>query len=253
MQINQNLAKLATKIDHTLLKPDATEQDIITLCEQACKYRFKAVCVEPKWLSIVSIKLQGTPILPITVISFPHGTDPLESKIKETQKAVTNGAQEIDMVINREHLKNKEYTNLFKEIQSVVQAAKPIPVKVILETSELSEREIIVACTTAQIAGASHVKTSTGFSRQGATTQHIQTMQATIGEQLKIKASGGIKSLRTANEMLRAGADRLGCSNSYVIIEELSAEQREHNPLTKPSYRPKEEIRVHKAKPPTLD
>ncbi len=210
---------LAQYIDHTLLRPEATEQEIIKLCDEAVAHHFKTVCIEAKWLSTATTRLKGSKVLPITVISFPHGSDSTEKKHQDTLAAVKAGAQEVDMVLNRGLLAQKKYFEVWNDIHQVVLAAGTIPVKVILETSELSDTEKRIACALVKAAGAHFVKTSTGFSKSGATEADIKLMRETVGSEFGVKASGGIRSYEDAIKMISAGATRLGTSASIAIVQ----------------------------------
>lgn len=209
---------LAQYIDHTLLRPDAKELEIIKLCEEALENSFKAVCVEKQWLPLVAPLLKGTPVLAITVISFPAGDGSTERKVEEALESLQEGAKELDMVLNRSLLRAGKYDLALSDIASVVDAAGTIPVKVILETSELTHDEKVVACSLAKAAGAAFVKTSTGFSKDGATEEDVQLMRRIVGPSMGVKASGGIRSYETAAKMIRAGANRLGTSASVAIV-----------------------------------
>ncbi len=215
--------ELAKYIDHTLLRPDATEAEILRLCQEAKELRFKTVCLEAKWLSTAVKALQGTDVWPITVVGFPGGDTPTAAKIDETRAAVRDGAREIDMVLNRVWLKEKRFTLVFADITGVVAAANGRPVKVILETSELTDPEKIQACTLAMAAGAAYVKTSTGFSKSGATEADVRLMRQTVGPAAGVKASGGVRTRADAEKMIAAGADRLGTSASVSIVGGTSA------------------------------
>jgi len=211
----EDLAKL---IDHTSLRETATEEEIRRTCEEALEYRFKTVCIRSQWLPLAVEMLAGTEVLPITVIGFPTGSETTDEKLTQTEKALELGAAEIDMVLNREWLKHQDYQHCFWEIYQIAQVCKDKALKVILETSELSEIEIIEACTLAKAAGASFVKTSTGFSSHGATVEAVEIMRKTVGPELGVKASGGIRSYEDAMKMVQAGATRLGTSASVAIV-----------------------------------
>lgn len=213
-------AQLSQYIDHTLLRPEAAESEVAKLCEEAVRYGFKTVCVESKWLPKVITWLKGSKVLPITVVSFPSGEGSVEGKCQETRDAIVAGAKEIDMVLWRKYLHAKEYRKTLDEVSAVVKTAGEIPVKVILEMSELSTEEKIAACVLCQIAGAAFVKTSTGFSKSGAVKEDVQLMRRIVGDKMGVKASGGIKNYAAALEMIKAGADRLGTSSSVAIVEE---------------------------------
>lgn len=211
-------------IDHTLLKPEASRVQIKKLCEEALKYNFKSVCINPYWVSYAKEILKNTEVLVCTVVGFPLGSNTTALKAFETDEAVKNGADEIDMVINIGLLKNGELNLVESDISEVVKAAKDKCVKVILETCLLSNSEIISACEISERAGANFVKTSTGFNVSGAKIEDVKLMKNTVGNKLEVKASGGIRDLKTAREMLNAGATRLGVSAGVQIMEELKNE-----------------------------
>lgn len=207
--------------DHTNLNPAATQADIIKLCQEAKKYDFYAVCVNGSYVSLASSQLAGTDVKIAAVVGFPLGASASEVKVYETTIACKNGADEIDMVLNIGALKEGRYDYVREEILSVCQAAglyKAI-VKVILETCLLTDEEIKTACQLAIEAGAAYVKTSTGFSKGGAAPHTVALMKKTVGDQILIKASGGIRDVLATKEMLRLGADRIGASASVAIME----------------------------------
>ncbi|MFM8268629.1 MAG: deoxyribose-phosphate aldolase [Pseudomonadota bacterium] len=210
---------MAQYIDHTLLRPEATEEEILKVCDEAVSHHFKTVCVEAKWIPTVATRLKGSRVLPITVISFPHGSDLTEKKRQDTRLAVEAGAKEIDMVLNRSLLAKKDFAAVWNDIHQVVLAAQSVPVKVILETSELTDVEKRIACALVKSAGAHFVKTSTGFSKSGATENDIRLMRETVGDGFGVKASGGIRSYDDAVKMIKAGATRLGTSASVAIVQ----------------------------------
>jgi len=201
--------ELARMIDHTLLKAEAIKPDFEKLCNEAAQYIFASVCAE---------RLKGTPVQICTVIGFPLGATTPEVKAFETKNAVDNGATEIDMVINIGALKSKDYDLVKRDIEAVVKAASPHIVKVIFETALLSREEIIIACKLSKDAGAHFVKTSTGFSKGGATVEHIRLMRNAVGPDIGVKASGGVRDLATAKAMIEAGANRVGASSSVEIV-----------------------------------
>jgi len=205
-------------IDHTLLRPEATESEVRKVCQEAVEYRFKTVCISPKWVKLAAECLAGTGVLPITVIGFPAGNVPTSEKIKEAEQAIEDGAEELDMVLNRDLIKAHKYSEAQVDILAVVQAADGKPVKVILETSELTTNEKIVACGLVVAAGAQFVKTSTGFSKSGATEEDIRLMRSVVGPKFGVKASGGVRTLADAEKMVAAGATRLGTSASIAIV-----------------------------------
>lgn len=216
--------ELNRMIDHTLLKPEATREQIKKLCEEALEYHFKSVCVNPFWVNYASEILKGSDVEVCTVIGFPLGANTTTLKAFETKEAVENGADEIDMVINIGLLKAEEYDLFEKDIKAVVDAAKGKLVKVILETCLLSDEEIIKASELSMNAGADYVKTSTGFNSEGATVHAVKLMRQTVGDKLGVKASGGIRDLKKSMDMIENGASRLGVSAGIAIIREYKNE-----------------------------
>jgi len=214
-----NPNQLSQFIDHTLLRPEAKREEIEKVCHEAIDNQFMTVCVELKWLELVSDILKGSSVKPIAVVCFPQGTASTAEKVKSTAEAVKLGPKEIDMVLNRELLKQRRYLEVLKDIEGVVIAASGYPVKVILETSELSNEEKAIACALSKIAGASFVKTSTGFSKGGATVEDVKLMRNVVGPEMGVKASGGIRSYEDAVKMIEAGANRLGTSASVAIVQ----------------------------------
>ncbi|MBI5487591.1 MAG: deoxyribose-phosphate aldolase [Deltaproteobacteria bacterium] len=210
---------LARFIDHTLLKPDATEAEVRKLCEEARKHTFASVCINPSWVALCAKLLAGSPVKVCTVIGFPLGATTPTAKAVETRDAIANGAAEIDMVINVGALKSGDDDLVCRDIEGVVQAARGAAiVKVILETALLTREEKIKACLLAKRAGADFVKTSTGFSSGGATVEDIALMRETVGPAMGVKASGGIRDTATAAAMVAAGATRIGASASVAIV-----------------------------------
>lgn len=216
----EDVSWLAPLIDHTLLKPEATRAQLKTLCEEAKKYGFATVCVNSSQVSFCAELLKGSKVKPIAVIGFPLGAATTRSKVFETIEAIENGAQEIDMVIPVGKLRDRDHRYVYLDIRKVVLAAQKrnVIVKVILETSLLSQEEKIMACAIAKSAGAAFVKTSTGFSGGGATIADISLMRSLVGIEMGVKASGGIRSLKDALLMVQAGANRLGASSSVAIV-----------------------------------
>lgn len=210
---------LAGKIDHTLLKPDATPEQLHTLCEEAKKHHFATVCVNSSNIALAAQYLQGSSVKPIAVVGFPLGAASTASKAFETKEAIAAGAQEIDMVINIGAMKARDYRLVLDDISAVVEASKPYPVKVILETSSLEEEEKVIACALAKSAQAAFVKTSTGFGSGGATVDDIRLMRRIVGPHMGVKASGGIRTTDDALAMIDAGATRIGASASVAIVE----------------------------------
>ena len=209
----------AQLIDHTLLKSAATRQDIRRLCEEARQHGFYSVCVNPFWVSYAKELLQGSAVKVCTVIGFPLGANTSSVKAYETQEAVKNGADEIDMVINIGALRGQEYDAVREDIQAVRQVCKGLTLKVIIETSQLTEAEKIKACELSTQAGADFVKTSTGFVGGGATAQDVTLMRKTIAPHMQVKASGGIRCRADFDAMTAAGATRIGTSNGVAIVE----------------------------------
>ncbi len=210
--------KLAGMIDHTLLAPDASKSELETVCREAMDYNFCTVCVNSCNIPYVASLLAGSSVKPIAVIGFPLGAATTQAKVFETKEAVSAGAKEIDMVINIGALKSKDYVTVCDDIKAVVDAAKPYPVKVILENSKLTQDEKIIACALSKTARAAFVKTSTGFGGGGATAEDIALMRKIVGEDMQVKASGGVRSREDADAMIKAGADRIGASASVAIV-----------------------------------
>lgn len=211
-----NYAKM---IDHTLLKTDATQKDLDKLIKEAKTYNFMSVCVSPIWVKYAAEQLQNTDVKVCTVIGFPQGATPTAVKVFETQNAIENGATEVDMVISVGLLKDKNYNAVENDIKSVVNAARgKALVKVIIETCLLTDEEKVVVCRIAKKAGADFVKTSTGFSTGGATVHDIKLMRETVGPDMGVKASGGVRTKKDAQDMISAGANRIGTSNGIAIV-----------------------------------
>ncbi len=209
-------------IDHTNLKPDATKEDILLLCAEANKYKFKSVCVNPAFVSLAHELLAGSDVLVCTVIGFPLGANTTEVKEFEITKAIQDGADEVDMVINISAAKNHDWDYVYNDIKACVDKASGTLVKVIIETCLLTEEEKIEACKAAVKAQADFVKTSTGFSTGGATVEDVKLMVDTVkSSPLKVKASGGIRDKETFLKLIEAGASRIGCSKSVKIMEDL--------------------------------
>lgn len=211
--------KINKYIDHTLLKPDATEVDIKKVCFEAVEHNFKAVCVNPRFIPMASEILKDKKPILITVVGFPLGANQSTSKSFEAKEAIANGAKEIDMVMNIGALKEKNYEYVFKDIDMVVKEVYPYLVKVIIETCFLTRDEKIIACSIIKTAKANFVKTSTGFGKKGAEVSDIHLMKEVLGKDVKIKASGGIKTYEDAVKMIEAGALRIGTSSSINIIK----------------------------------
>lgn len=210
---------LASIIDHTLLKPEATSDQIDTLCHEALTYRFASVCVNPAWVAQCAERLRGSRVRVCTVVGFPLGATTTAVKATETEDAVQNGAAEIDVVLNIGWLKSGLFERVKADIAEVVRTAgASVPVKVILETGLLTDEEKKTACRISREAGAAFVKTSTGFAGCGATVRDIRLMREAVGPRMGVKASGGIRDYDTAIAMVHAGATRIGSSSSVAII-----------------------------------
>jgi len=218
--IPQELA-IARMIDHTLLKPDATQQEIAQLCFEARKYSFASVCVNPTWVSLCAELLKGSDVKVCTVIGFPLGATSSETKAFETETAIKQGATEIDMVINVGALKARDLETVAKDIHGVVKAAhsRGAIVKVIIETVLLTDEEKTLASLISKEAGADFVKTSTGFAGGGATVHDVELVRKAVGPQMGVKASGGVRTFEDAESMIKAGATRIGASAGVKIIQ----------------------------------
>ncbi|SDZ05789.1 deoxyribose-phosphate aldolase [Proteiniborus ethanoligenes] len=215
---------LASMIDHTILKPEITKEMVKKVCEEAREYKFASVCVNPYYVNFVKSQLEGSGVKVTSVIGFPLGSTNKEVKAFEAKNAIENGADELDMVINVGALKDKEYDIVREDIKAVVEAAKGRAlVKVIIETCLLTDEEKEIACKLAVEAGADYVKTSTGFNTGGATKEDIILMRESVGPQIGVKASGGIRDSEKAKEMIEAGATRIGASSSVEIVEGIKA------------------------------
>ncbi len=212
-------AELARYIDHTLLKPEASESDIKRICDEAKEYHFASVCVNPSWIELVAKELSGSGVTPCCVIAFPFGTHTPEVKAFETAQAVEQGAGEVDMVINVGAVKSQDWALVERDIEAVVKAAgEKAAVKVILETCLLTDEEKVRACEISKQAGAAFVKTSTGYSTGGATVHDVALMRKTVGPDMGVKASGGVRTYEDAVALIEAGASRLGASAGKRII-----------------------------------
>ena len=217
-QLPPSNSELAQLIDHTLLRPEATDDQLKKVCAEARKHRFKTVCVNSCNVRLVAQELSGSGVLPIAVVGFPLGAQNPEAKAYETRQAIRDGAKEIDMVINIGALKSTRYAEVLEDIRAVVEAAAPAPVKVILETSQLNDEEKVISCALSKAAGAAFVKTSTGFDKAGATIPDVELMRRIVGPELGVKASGGVRSKADVEAMVRAGATRVGASSSVTIV-----------------------------------
>ena len=206
--------------DHTLLKPDAVSSGIIQLCQEAKEYHFASVCVNPDFVPLAATQLKGTDVQVCTVIGFPLGANMPEIKALEAKRAILDGATEVDMVLNVSKAKEGDYDYIEKEIALIKEACGDILLKVILETCLLTDEEIVCCCKAAMRAKADYVKTSTGFSKGGATVHAVSLMRQTVGQELGVKASGGIHTKEEALAMIEAGASRIGASASVAIMKE---------------------------------
>jgi deoxyribose-phosphate aldolase len=209
---------LAGRIDHTLLKADATLPAVETLCGEAVEHKFASVCVNTRWVPTAAERLAGTGVMVCTVVGFPLGAMTRLAKAEEARITVAEGAQEVDMVIDIGGLRSGDLAAVYDDILGVVAAARPAPVKVILETSMLDDDQKAIACLIAARAGAAYVKTSTGFGGGGANAHDIALMRAMVGDALGVKASGAVRTREDARAMIKAGADRIGASSSVAIV-----------------------------------
>jgi len=219
------LNELAKKFDHTLLKATAVEADIRKLCDEARTFHFASVCVNPCWVPLCAELLNGSDVLVCTVIGFPLGANASNLKAQETSLVVSQGAGEVDMVLNIGHALEGRWDLVEADIREVRKAAGVVPLKVILETCYLSEEKIAKASQISGASGAAFVKTSTGFGTAGATADHVRLMKKSAGKGVQVKASGGIRTLSDTLALLEAGADRIGASASVAIVKEFQGEQ----------------------------
>lgn len=211
--------RVARKIDHTLLKPEATRDDLVHLCDEAKRYGFYSVCVNSANVPLCVDLLRGSSTVVICVVGFPLGASLPQVKAYEAREAIAVGAREIDTVINIGALKSGDYETVLEDLKITVEAARPVPVKVILETSKLSNEEKVAGCVLSREAGAAFVKTSTGFGGGGATIEDVRLMKQVVGDAgIKVKASGGVRTSEDAWAMIEAGADRLGASSSVAVV-----------------------------------
>ncbi|MFF2877357.1 deoxyribose-phosphate aldolase [Gottfriedia sp. NPDC057991] len=210
----------ASLVDHTLLRADAKREEIAKLAEEAKEFSFASVCINPTWVSYASELLKGSSVKVCTVIGFPLGANTPEVKAFETTNAIENGAEEVDMVINISALKEKNDELVERDVRAVVEAAKgKALVKVIIETCLLTDEEKVRACELSVKAGADFVKTSTGFSTGGATVEDVALMRKTVGENVGVKASGGVRNLKDVESVVTAGANRIGTSSGVKIVQ----------------------------------
>ncbi len=224
VQVGPGKPNLASYIDHTLLKQNATSEQIIRLCVEAREYQFASVCVNPTHVRLCAELLRNSGVKVCTVIGFPLGANTTATKVFETKDAIQNGATEIDMVINIGALKHGDYTLVSKDISEIAKATHDggALLKVIIETCLLTDDEKVVACLLAKQASADYVKTSTGFSTAGATLEDVALMRKTVGPELGVKAAGGVRNLEDAEKMIEAGATRLGASAGVQIMQGLT-------------------------------
>lgn len=206
-------------IDHTLLRQDAREEEILKLCEEAKTYDFMSVCVNTSYVKLAADALKGSDVLVCTTVGFPLGMSTTESKVFETKQAIENGAKEVDMVINVGALKDKRYDYVLNEIKAVKEATGDLVLKVIIETALLSDEEIVKASELVVESGADFVKTSTGFSTGGATVEDVKLMKETVQDKIQIKAAGGVRSVEDLNAMVAAGATRIGTSGGVKLMQ----------------------------------
>jgi deoxyribose-phosphate aldolase len=212
-------ADMAKYIDHTFLKPEASVEDVRKICDEAKKLHCASVCVNPSYIEYVARQLEGSGVTPCCVIAFPFGTSTPESKAFEASDAASKGAREIDMVINVGAIKSGDWMLVKRDIEGVVNAVKGrATVKVIIEACQLTDEEKVKACTVAKLAGAHFVKTSTGYSTGGATVEDVRLMRETVGPDIGVKASGGVRTYDDAVAMLKAGANRMGASSTVKIV-----------------------------------
>lgn len=212
-------ASMAKYVDHTILKPDASEADVRKVCDEAKTYHFASVCVNPSYTAFVAEQLKDSGVAPCVVVGFPLGATMPEVKAEETRTVVSLGAKEVDMVVNVGAIKSGNWTLVEQDIKAVVNAAKgKALVKVIIETCLLTDEEKVKVCTIAKKVGADFVKTSTGFSTGGATVEDVRLMRQTVGAELGVKASGGVRDYEAAVAMIEAGATRLGTSSGVKIV-----------------------------------
>ncbi|AVX20032.1 MULTISPECIES: deoxyribose-phosphate aldolase [Carboxydocella] len=224
-----NTREIAAMIDHTLLKPETTPEQIIKLCQEAREHEFASVCVNPAYVALAARELADSPVKVCTVIGFPLGANRPQIKAQETELAIREGAREVDMVINIGAAKAGDWQLVEEDIRAVVAAARnlekeagQIIVKVIIETCLLTDEEKVKACQAAVNAGADFVKTSTGFAGGGATVADVELMRKTVGPTIGVKASGGVRNLEQARAMIAAGANRIGTSNGVAIMAGLT-------------------------------
>jgi deoxyribose-phosphate aldolase len=222
--------EVAQTIDHSVLKPDATMKDIVDGCQLAAKHRVATVCIRPCDVELASSLLSGSGVGVATVIGFPHGTTTTATKVFEAVEAIHNGAVELDMVLNISALVSGNNEFVQQDIEAVVRAAKAqlatCQIKVIFETALLTDEQIVTACKLSEAAGADYVKTSTGFASGGATLEAVKLMKQTVGDRMKVKSSGGVKTLDQLIDFMEAGVSRSGCSATESVLTEFMARAR---------------------------
>ena len=216
-----NKKNIANYIDHTLLKSEATLSDIHNLCKEAMKYHFHSICINPYWVQDAAIHLKDSNVNICSVVGFPLGANKSSIKLNEIEACLLDGADEIDMVMNIGEFKNKNYAKIANELKKARELTQNNIIKIIIETSLLSEKEIAIASQIVESSGGDFIKTSTGFGKYGANTKNIFIILKSIHSKIQIKASGGIKSLKQLNTMLNAGAQRIGTSSSVIIMKEI--------------------------------
>jgi len=218
---------VAAMIDHTLLKPDAARQDIETLCREAAQYEFASVCVNPTWVALCARLLEGCRVKVCSVVGFPLGATTADTKQYETRRAIFDGACEIDMVINIGALKSGDLRLVERDIEAITAPCRDVGAlsKVIIEAALLTDEEKITACTLAKAAGADFVKTSTGFGPGGATAHDVALMRRVVGDEMGVKAAGGVRDLEALKAMVAAGATRIGASAGVRIVQESRGQQ----------------------------
>jgi len=222
---------IAQMIDHSLLRPELTEEDIRKGCEIAKKYKVATVCCGPSAVALVKRLLEGSDVKTTTVVGFPHGYNKTETKVFETQQAIKDGAEELDMVLNIGNLRSGDYDSVRKDIQAVVKVAHRhnVLVKVIFENFYLNEQQKKIACKLCEEAGADFIKTSTGFAGGGATLEDLKLMRESVSEKVQVKAAGGVRSLETALKVRKIGCTRFGATMTEAIMEECYKRQNNNN------------------------
>jgi deoxyribose-phosphate aldolase len=221
---------IAQYIDHTVLKPTTTKEEVNQVCDEAIAFGFAAVCIPPVYVQQAQKKLAGSPVKVATVIGFPFGYEHISAKVTEAEQAVKDGANELDMVMNMTAFKNGDLDTLEKEVKALLSVTEPngIILKVIIESGILSEEEIIACCELYRKFNVDFLKTSTGYASKGATLEAVQIMRKHLPDHIQIKASGGIKTYAFAQQLIDAGATRLGCSASVAIVQQQPAGEQDY-------------------------